>query len=117
MAIIFRPQRGDLAEAMAEVAAFDTEQELLDYVKESWCSKYPEAKFVVKIRSQSDERTGWGQTRYVCMTDNGIDAPYRIPQVVGMCDSDTFKELPKEETLAKAKALVEELGKGEGQQQ
>ena len=116
MAIVFRPQRGNLAEAMAEAAAFASEKELLDYVKESWSDKYPDAKFVIKIRSQSDERTGWKQTRYVCMTDNGIDAPYRIPQVVGMCDADTFKELSKEEALAQTRALMEELGREQGKQ-
>jgi len=114
MATVFRPQRGNLAEAMAEVAAFDSEKEMLAYVKKSWSAKYPEAKFMVKIRAQNDERTGWEQTRYVCMTDNGIDAPYRIPQVVGMCDSDTFKELPKEEALAQVKSMMEKLCEEQG---
>lgn len=114
MAIVFRPQRENLAEAMAEAMTFDSEKELLAYVKESWSGKYPEAKFVVKIKSKSDERTGWEKTRYVCMTDNGVDAPYRIPQVVGMCDGDTFKDLSKEEALAKVKALLAEMEVGNG---
>lgn len=108
MAIVYRPQRGGLKEAMAEVAAFDSEQELLAYVKASWADKFPEAKFVVKIRKLSEENIGWLHTRYVCMTDNGIDAPFRHPKVVGMCDSDTFKDMTKEEALSKAKELFEQ---------
>ncbi|MBQ7498412.1 MAG: hypothetical protein IJU00_11380 [Selenomonas sp.] len=108
MAIVFRPQRSDLDRAMAEVAAFDTEEELLDHVKKLWLSTYPDAKFKVKLRTLNDERTGWENTRYVCMTDNGIDAPYRHPKVVGMCDTDTFKAMSKEEALAKAHQLLVE---------
>ena len=108
MAIVFRPQRSDLDRAMAEVAAFDTEEELLDHVKKLWLSTYPDAKFKVKLRTLNDERTGWENTRYVCMTDNGIDAPYRHPKVVGMCDTDTFKAMSKEEALAKAHQLLAE---------
>ena len=108
MAIVFRPQRSDLDRAMAEAAAFDTEEELLDHVKKLWLSTYPDAKFKVKLRTLNDERTGWENTRYVCMTDNGIDAPYRHPKVVGMCDTDTFKAMSKEDALAKAHQLLAE---------
>ena len=108
MAIVFRPQRSDLDRAMAEVAAFDTEEELLDHVKKLWLSTYPDAKFKVKLRTLNDERTGWENTRYVCMTDNGIDAPYRHPKVVGMCDTDTFKAMSKEDALEKAHQLLAE---------
>ena len=108
MAIVFRPQRSDLDKAMAEAAAFNTEEELLAHVKKLWLATYPDAKFKVKLRTLNEERTGWESTRYVCMTDNGIDAPYRHPKVVGMCDSDTFKDLSKEEALEKVRALFEE---------
>ncbi len=108
MAIVFRPQRSDLDKAMAEAATFDTEEELLTHVKKLWLATYPDAKFKVKLRSLNDERTGWENTRYVCMTDNGIDAPYRHPKVVGMCDTDTFKVMSKEEALAKVHQLLVE---------
>ena len=49
------------------------------------------------------------------MTDNGVDAPYRIPQVVGMCDADTFQELSKEEALAQARRLMEGHGGEQGE--
>lgn len=108
MAIVFRPQRSDLDKAMAEAAAFDTEEELLAHVKKLWLATYPDAKFKVKLRTLNEERTGWESTRYVCMTDNGIDAPYRHPKVVGMCDTDTFKAMSKEEALNQAKKLFSE---------
>ena len=108
MAIVFRPQRSDLDKAMAEAAAFDTEEELHAHVKKLWLATYPDAKFKVKLRTLNDERTGWENTRYVCMTDNGIDAPYRHPKVVGMCDTDTFKAMSKEDALAKAHQLLVE---------
>ena len=106
MAIVFRPQRSDLDKAMAEAVAFNTEEELLAHVKKLWMATYPDAKFKVKLRTLNDERTGWENTRYICMTDNGIDAPYRHPKVVGMCDSDTFKAMSKEEALAKTHQLL-----------
>ena len=108
MAIVYRPQRGGLKEAMAEAAAFENERELLAYVKRAWEDEYPEAKFVVKVRTICEEHIGWSHTRYVYMTDNGIDAPFRHPKVVGMCDSDTFKDMTKEEALSKAKELFEQ---------
>ena len=108
MAIVYRPQRSEIKEAMSELKAFDTSEELLAQVKQDWKPQYPDAKFKIKLKSLNDERTGWQYTRYVCMTDNGIDAPYRHPKVVGMCDSDTFKALSKEEALEKVRALFEE---------
>ena len=107
MAIVYRPQRSEIRDAMFELKAFDTSEELLAQVSQEWKDKYPDAKFKIKLKALNDERTGWEYTRYVCMTDNGIDAPYRHPKVVGICDSDTFKALTKEEALAKAKALFE----------
>ncbi|WP_029543731.1 hypothetical protein [Selenomonas sp. AB3002] len=108
MAIVFRPQRSNLDKAIAEAAAFDTEEELLAHVKKLWLATYPDAKSKVKLRTLNEERTGWESTRYVCMTDNGIDAPYRHPKVVGMCDTDTFKAISKEEALDQAKKLFSE---------
>ena len=108
MAIVYRPQRSEISEAMTKLAAFDNAEELLAQVKQDWRSQYPDAKFKIKLKSLNDERTGWEYTRYVCMTDNGIDAPYRIPKVVGICDSDTFKDLSKDEALTQARKLFEE---------
>jgi hypothetical protein len=42
------------------------------------------------------------------MTDNVIDAPYRHPKVVGMCDTDTFKAISNEEALDQVKKLFAE---------
>jgi hypothetical protein len=114
MAIVYRPQRSEIRDGMAKLNAFDTIDELLAHVKQEWKSQYPDAKFKIKLKSLNDERTGWEYTRYVCMTDNGIDAPYRHPKVVGMCDSDTFKELSREDAFKQAKTLFDEWSAKQG---
>lgn len=108
MAIVYRPQRSELDKAMSEAATFESEEELLIYVKQEWKAQYPNAKFKIKLRALNDDRTGWENTRYVYMTDNGIDAPYRHPKVVGMCDTDTFKSLSKGDALAKVHQIFKE---------
>ena len=49
MAIVYRPQRSEIKEAMSELKAFDTSEELLAQVKQDWKPQYPDAKFRLAV--------------------------------------------------------------------
>lgn len=113
--IIYRPHRGGLAEALAEVREFETEEEMKQYImrqyrdyadglfqienncinsdssKSARCTENPLFgldDIVIDDEAIDDERCGWHDTRYVCVKRYGNEnymQKYGCPQCVGMC--------------------------------
>ena len=70
---LFRPQRGGLAEAMAEVMVFRSRTELISFLNEDlaqYSLKIDEDKFRIEPYGY-DERIGW-DTYIVSMDDYGV---------------------------------------------
>ena len=87
--IKYRPQRGGLAEAMAEMKTFETVEEMKKYVSETSDDWY-------KIRIEDislgqphgdDWRIGWRNVRYVLAGKLGEEV-YDPPLAIGYCSID-----------------------------
>lgn len=91
MKILYRPQRGGLAEAMAEVKEFSTLKEMFEYIVKEGEEIYLRVPFGVSDLSIRyycyDERIHW-ETYIVC-TDRMFNEKYDYPQAIGFC---TFNE-------------------------
>lgn len=91
MKIIYRPQRGSLADAMKEVKEFTTVKGMFDYIVKQWTNACDRAPFGVddlSIRYYCyDDRIDW-ETYLIC-TDRMFKEKYDYPQAIGFC---TFKE-------------------------
>ncbi len=91
MKILYRPQRGGLAEAMAEMKEFATLKDMFDYIIAQWKELFNVAPFSVKdlsIRYYSyDSRIDWDT--YLICTDRMFKEKYDYPQGIGFC---AFKE-------------------------
>lgn len=98
--IIFRPHRGTLADALAEVKEFNSVEAMKEYILKDWTDWF--AKFgredkpfqlediIIDEQSIDDERCGWHDCRYVCLKRLGKEI-YNVPQCVGMCATDYKK--------------------------
>lgn len=89
--IIYRPHRGGLAESMREKEVFDSESDMKAAIVHRWhgifdCNMFDESDIVVNWNEPGvfDERTGWEDTRYVCVKRMGSEV-YAVPQCIGMC--------------------------------
>lgn len=88
MAVVYRPNRRLLSEAMKELQVFESEKQMLEEL-----SKEPYAfnPYISKNKSVNDARIGWTKTYYVMNKfDNG-------EFVYGMCDTETYKNMSVEE--------------------
>lgn len=82
--IKYRPHRGLLADAMAEMKTFETLDEMFEHIA-SECSNYL-CKEDLSISKDwgKDKRIDWKETRYVCTKRFGSEV-YEIPQCIGFC--------------------------------
>jgi len=92
--IIYRPHRGSLTDAMAEVKEFNNEQEMKEYIVEQWNGYISIDNIVIDDNPINDDRIGWKDTRYVCTKILGKDdymKKYGYPQCIGMCATNYVK--------------------------
>lgn len=87
--IIFRPQRGKLADSMNEAIRFKDEDEMKRYIVELYrrpngMKTFNVEDIVLDDKVFNDQRIGWEDSRYVCIKKFGRDI-YDIPQCIGMC--------------------------------
>lgn len=89
--IIYRPHKGTLVDSMAEAKEFNTIREMKEYIVKEWDSLFSIDDIVFENGIINDDRTGWKDTRYVCITRLGKDdyiKAYAYPQCIGMCATD-----------------------------
>ena len=67
MNIIFRPQRGTLADAMLEKQEFNNETEMKEYIVKQWNNIFDVEDIVIGKAPVNDTRIGWKDTVYVCV--------------------------------------------------
>lgn len=97
MRAIYRPHRGSLADAMRETRVFESVEEMKEYICatssyralfadgfEKLVRAFTPDDIVLGEETLNDERTGWEDTRYVCVK-RYFDEMYDIPQCIGMC--------------------------------
>ena len=87
--ITYRPHRGSLKEAMAEARSFPNEDAMNRWISEDSAKAFGVAMFspediVIGTEEYDDYRTGWKDTRYVCVKRYGSEV-FPIPQCIGMC--------------------------------
>ncbi len=104
MAVLYRPHRGGLEEAMKEVRAFDTVEEIIKFEEGRWSKMSPGCRAEIEeADSTMDERIGW-LTKYILIRNDARNEKF----VGGMCDIDTYKDCSKEEALAQTRAIFKE---------
>ena len=89
--IIYRPHRGGLFESMAEAKEFSSTRQMKQYIVKNWNNRFLERDIVICGPAECDERTGWKNTRYVCVKRMGVENymdVYGAPQCIGMCATD-----------------------------
>ena len=92
--IIYRPHRGNLADAMVEAKEFNSEQEMKEYIVKQWDGYFSIEDIVILGDPYNDERIGWEDTRYVCSKrfgDQDNIVKYGVPQCIGMCATKYIK--------------------------
>jgi len=89
MAVVYRPHKSLLPDAMKELQVFESEKQMLEEL-----SKEPYAfnLHVDKSESVNDDRIGWIKTYYVMNKHDNKESVY------GMCDTETYKNMSVEET-------------------
>lgn len=100
--IIFRPHRRTVYEAMSEAKEFNNEEEMKEYIVNSWhdgwsgqATLFTVDDIVIdKSSAVNDKRTGWEDSMYVCVKRMG-NQKYEIPQCIGMC-ATKYKALNKD---------------------
>jgi hypothetical protein len=93
--IIFRPHRGQLSDAMAETREFNTEQEMKEYIVDSWKGYISIEDITLDENVGDDDRIGWKNVHYVCTKRLGKEnyiALYGNPQCIGMCSTEYQKQ-------------------------
>lgn len=69
--VIYRTQRGALIDSMNETIGFENETELKNYIQNKYSKLIEIENVVINDNYYNDERTGWEDTRYVCIVTNG----------------------------------------------
>ncbi len=86
--IKYRPHRGSLNESMTKMREFNDLDEMYNYIISDWNNSEmkPFGKEDLSISDNlgADERSGWKETRYVCVKRMGSKI-YEHPQCIGMC--------------------------------
>lgn len=85
--IIFRPQKGSLADSMAEAKEFSTVEDMKDHIVAMMANKDPESlitadDIVIEDLTINDSRVGWEDSRNVCVKIM-LDKCYK--SCIGMC--------------------------------
>jgi hypothetical protein len=86
--IIYRPQRGTLAESMSEKKEFKTESDMKDYIVIQWDGLFEKEDIVIDNKEVNDKRIGWTDTKLVCVKKIGTEdymKLYGVPQCIGYC--------------------------------
>lgn len=84
MMVKYRPHKGLLDDAMAEMKTFSSANEMLDFVANQYSDYLSKEDLSIGEDLGRDQRIGWAETRYVCTRRFGGDH-YEIPQCIGMC--------------------------------
>ena len=85
--IYYRPHKGTLADAMAQMQTFDTIDEMFDFIVKDWSvygDVFTKEDLSVGEDEGKDDRIDWKETRYVC-TSRMRNEVYDVPQCIGMC--------------------------------
>ena len=85
--VMYRPHRGSLNDAMAEMRSFDSIEEMFHYIVEEWKvwgDPFSIGDLVLTYDYGKDERIDWKECRYVCTRRMG-EEKFRTPQCIGMC--------------------------------
>lgn len=77
--IIYRPPKGALIDSMKEAIEFENETELKRYIWNEYSKLIEMENVVIDDNYHNDVRTGWEDTRSVCIVTNGEK------RCVGMC--------------------------------
>ena len=84
----YRPHKGSLDEAMKNEREFNNLDEMYDYIILDWNNSdvklFDKDDLSVSKDLGVDKRTGWKETRYVCVKRMGSQI-YEHPQCIGMC--------------------------------
>lgn len=89
--IILRPHRGSLAEAMSEAKEFDNEDQMKDHIVKQCGGYILKENIFINDEVTNDDRNGWKDTRYVCITKLGKEdyiQKYGNLVCIGMCATD-----------------------------
>lgn len=87
--IVYRPHRGSLADAMAEMQSFGDIHEMFNYIIKNESYVWGVPPYDIEDLSLSeiigdDDRVGWKNVRYV-LTRRCGDRVYNHLQCIGMC--------------------------------
>ena len=82
--IKYRPHRGLLTDAMAEMKTFDTIDEMFAFIVQDWSGCFNKEDLSISDNIGKDNRIDWKETRYVC-TKRVCSEFYETPQCIGMC--------------------------------
>ena len=83
----YRPHRGSLSDAMAEMRTFNSVEEMFRYIVEEWGrwgNPFSIGDLVLTYDDGEDKRIAWKECRYVCTRRMG-EEKFRTPQCIGMC--------------------------------
>lgn len=82
--IKYRPHRGLLADAMAEMQTFSSVDEMFNFIANKYSEYLSKEDLSIGEDLGKDQRIDWKETRYVCTKRFGSEE-YAIPQCIGMC--------------------------------
>lgn len=98
--IIYRQHCGTLDDAMKTIVEFNDINEMKLYIVNQWTescfgrSPFSVEDVVIKDEPFNDPRTGWHDTRHVCINRFGNQdyiKMYTAPQCIGWCATDYDK--------------------------
>ena len=87
----YRPHRGALSDAMAEMKTFDSVEDMFRYIVEDWKvwgKPFDAGDLTITCDEGRDERIDWKECRYVC-TRRMREKEFDEPQCIGMCSIES----------------------------
>lgn len=87
----YRPHRGALCDAMAEMRIFDSVEDMFHYIVEDWKAygnPFDVGDLTITCDEGKDERINWKEGRYVC-TRRMQEKIFDTPQCIGMCSIES----------------------------
>ena len=87
----YRPHRGALCDAMAEMRIFDSVEDMFHYIVEDWKAygnPFDIGDLTITCDEGKDERINWKEGRYVC-TRRMREKIFDTPQCIGMCSIES----------------------------
>lgn len=87
----YRPHRGALCDAMAEMKIFDSVEDMFHYIVEDWKpygNPFDVGDLTITCDEGKDERINWKEGRYVC-TRRMREKVFDEPQCIGMCSIES----------------------------